>query len=163
MALFGGYKDINTFRGISREVVENVVSQNCGYYKIKLDQTNTNVYGESMSKYYIGPVLLPCLIERGEFQFSKDNYGVDVDRKVGFRLMKYHLVKANVVPEVGDVVLYNEEFYKVDNVNENQFILGKDPDYSYEEGLEVFGDSFSIVLSCHLASPDSLGIKQQKL
>jgi len=163
MALFGGYKDINTFKGISREVVENVVSQNCGYYKIKLEQTDTNIYGESMSKYYIGPVLIPCLIERGEFQFSKQTYGVDVARSVGFRFMKYHLVKANVVPETGDVVLYNEEFYKVDNVNENQFILGKDPNYSYEENLELFGDSYSVILTCHLASPDSLGIKQTRL
>ena len=163
MALFGGYKDVNTFKGISREIVENVVSQLIGYYKIKLDQTPTNIYGESMSKFYIGPVLIPCLIERGEFQFSKDNYGVDVDRKVGFRFMKYHLSKANVVPEVGDVVLYNEEYYKVDNVNQNQFVLGKDPDYSYEDGLEKFGDSFSIVLSCHLSSPDSLGINKNRL
>jgi len=163
MALFGGYKDVNTFKGISREVLENVVSQNCGYYKIKLDQTPTNVYGESMQKYYIGPVLLPCLIDRGEFQSSKEIYGVDIDRGVGFRFMKYHLMKANVVPEAGDVVLYNEEYYKVDNVNENQFILGKDPDYSYEENLEFFGNSFSIILTCHLASPDSLGIKKQRL
>jgi hypothetical protein len=103
------------------------------------------------------------LIERGEFQFSKQTYGVDVARSVGFRFMKYHLVKANVVPETGDVVLYNEEFYKVDSVNENQFILGKDPNYSYEENLELFGDSYSIILTCHLASPDSLGIKQNRL
>jgi hypothetical protein len=73
------------------------------------------------------------------------------------------LKKANVFPEAGDAILYNETFYKVNNVNENQYILGKDPDYAYEEGLEKFGSSYSIIVSCHYTSADSLGIKQIRL
>jgi hypothetical protein len=164
MALFGGYKDINTFKGISREVLENVISQNCGYYKVKLDQTPINVYGEAQNKYFIGPVLLNCLIVRGDYQYKKDEYGVDVDRSVEFRFLKYHLEKANIVPEAGDAILYNELFYHVDGgPNENQLILGKDPDYSYESGLDKFGSSYSITLSCHLSSPEILGIKRARL
>lgn len=163
MALFGTRRDINTFKGISRELLENVISQNCGYYKIALKDTAVNVYGEGQTKYYIGPVLINCLIERGDFTFKKEDFGVDVDRDVTFRFLKYHLVQANVVPEVGDVIMYNEEFYQVDNVNENQFIVGKDNDYSYEDGLENFGDSYSVILSTHLTSPDALGIKENRL
>jgi hypothetical protein len=48
-------------------------------------------------------------------------------------------------------------------VNENQFIVGKNNDYSYENGLENFGDSYSIILTTHLTSPDLLGIKQSRL
>jgi hypothetical protein len=77
--------------------------------------------------------------------------------------MKYHLEQANVVPEVGDAIMYNESFYQVDGVNENQFIVGKNNDYSYENGLENFGDSYSIILTTHLTSPDLLGIKQSRL
>ena len=163
MALFGGYKDINTFVGISREIIEDVSSQLCGYYKYKLDQNKVNIYGEAINKYFIGPVLIPCLIETSEFNYKKEDFGVDVEREVGFRFLKYHLEKANVFPEAGDAILYNETFYKVNNVNENQFILGKDPDYAYEEGLEKFGSSYSIIVSCHLTSADSLGIKQIRL
>lgn len=163
MALFGTRRDIGTFRGISRELLENVISQNCGYYKVSLEDTAINVYGEAMTKYFIGPVLLNCLIERGDYAFKKEDFGIDVDRPITFRFMKYHLEQANVVPEVGDAIMYNESFYQVDGVNENQFVVGKNNDYSYEQGLENFGDSYSIILTTHLTSPDTLGIKQNRL
>lgn len=163
MALFGSSRDVSTFKGISRELLENVISQNCGYYKIVLKDTEVNVYGEGMSKYYIGPVLLNCLIERGDFVFSKENFGVQVKRDVKFRFLKYHLEQANIVPEVGDIVMYNESYYHVGNVNENQLIVGKDNEYSYENGLENFGVSYSIILDTHLTSPDALGITENRI
>ena len=163
MALFGTRRDISTFRGISRELLENVISQNCGYYKISLEDTAINVYGEAQNKYFIGPVLINCLIERGDYAFKKENFGIDVDRPITFRFMKYHLQQANIVPEAGDAIMYNESFYQVDGINENQFIVGKDNDYAYEQGLENFGDSYSILVFTHLTSPDTLGIKQNRL
>ena len=163
MALFGTTRDVFTFKTISKELLEDIISQQCGYYKIKLDDTPPNVYGESLKKYYIGPVLINCLIERGDFSFDQSDFGFDSKRSVTFRFLKDHLVSANVVPEVGDVVMYNEYYYLVDNVNENQLILGKDPNYTYSSGLENFGGSYSIILECHFASPDSLGIVQQRL
>jgi len=163
MAIFGSKRDITTFTGISRELVEDVASQDIGYYKIVLKDTPVNIYGEATSKYYIGPVLLNCLIERGDREYDKQDFGIQTKRIVTFRFMKYHLIKANVVPEAGDVVMYNESYYQVDGVNENQLILGKDSDYAYEQGLENFGNSFSVIVSTHLTSPDALGITQQKL
>jgi len=163
MALFGSTRDIKTFKGISKELLENVISQQCGYYKIMLSDTPKNLYGESQNKFYVGPVLINCLIERGDFSFDQTDFGPDSKRTVTFRFLKDHLVTANVVPEVGDVVMYNEYFYLVDNVNENQLILGKDPDYSYSSGLENFGSSYAIILNCHFASPDALGIIRERL
>jgi hypothetical protein len=163
MALFGGFKDINTFRGIAREVVENVVSQAVGFYKHKLDETPVNVYGEAPNKYFVGPVLINCLIERGDYEYQKDNYGVDLKRDVVFRFLKYHLEVANVYPEAGDVILYDEQYYHVDGVNENQLIVGKDPDYTYQEGLENFGSSYSMIVFTHLSTPEVLGLKQSRL
>ena len=163
MALFGTLRDIGTFKGISKELLENIVSQQCGYYKIVLQDAVKNVYGESLQKYYIGPVLLNCLIERGDFSFDQGDFGPDTARPVTFRFLKQHMVEADVHPEVGDVVMYNEVYYLVDNVNENQLIVGKDSDYAYSDGLENFGSSYSIVLVCHYASPDALGITQLRI
>ena len=163
MALFGSARDINMFKSTTRELVEDVVSQQVGYYKIKLGDTKANIYGESMTKYFIGPVLLNCLIDRGEFNVETTDYGPDAVRDVSFRFFKDHLIEANVFPEIGDVVMYNEDYYEVDNVNENQLILGKNPDYSYSEGLQNFGQSYSITLTTHYASPDKLGITLERL
>lgn len=163
MAIFGSRRDITFFKSISRELVEDVVSQQIGYYKVVLNQTKPNVYGEAMSKYYIGPVLLNCLIEREDFSATNEDYGIDYKRNVNFRFLKDHLVEANVVPESGDVIMYNELYYQVDGVNENQLILGKDNDYAYSEGLQNFGASYSIICVTHFTSPDSLGITKQRL
>lgn len=163
MSLFGSSRDVATMKIFTKELVEDIVSQEIGYYKIKLGDTVVNVYGESTKKYFIGPVLIPCLIVRGDFNIIGSDFGPDTERKNDFRFFKDHLIEANIVPEVGDYIMYNELYYEVNNVNENQFILGKDPDYSYSSATENFGQSFSIVLNTHLSSPDKLGITLERL
>ena len=163
MALFGSSRDVSTFKGIAKELLENVISQQVGYYKYMLNDTTINVYGEGMNRYYIGPILINCLIERGDFSTVTKEQVIDVARPATFRFLKDHLQDANVVPEIGDILMYNELYYEVDNVNQNQLILGKDPNYAYSEGLNEFGSSFSIIVTTHYTSGDKLGINQQRL
>jgi hypothetical protein len=163
MAIFGSLRDIAAFKGITRELVENVVSQQIGYYKYQLNDTTVNVYGEGIARYYIGPVLINCLIERGDFNTTLKDQVLDIDRTATFRFFRDHLIDANIVCEVGDILMYNESYYAVDNVNENQLILGKDNDYSYSSGLENFGTSYSVILTTHYTSADRIGIKQERL
>ena len=59
--------------------------------------------------------------------------------------------------------MYNEGYYEIDNVNENQYILGKDPNYIYSDALQGFGETYSIILTGHYSSPDKLGITQERL
>jgi hypothetical protein len=163
MALFGSSRDVIMFKGVATEFVHDVITQQIGYYKIILPDTPSNVYGEGLVKEYVGPVLIDCLIVRGDFNTRNGDFGPDTLRTVDFRFLTDDLVFANVVPEVGDVVMYNESYYEVDNVNQNQFILGKDPQYAYSEGLQFFGSSFSIILNTHLTEPERLGILAQRL
>lgn len=163
MALFGTVRDAGMQLGVAHEFVNNVATQQIGYYKVVLPDTQPNVYGEALVKSYIGPVLINCLIVRGDFTTVIDNYGPDSRREVGFRFLKVDLRAANVVPETGDIVMYNELYYEVDNTNENQLFLGKDPAYAYSEGLNEFGQSFSIILFTHLTTPERLGITQERL
>lgn len=163
MSLFGSAKDVATFKIFTKELVEDIVSQEIGYYKIRLGDTVPNVYGEALTKYYIGPVLIPCFIERGDFNVDSGDFGFDTTRDMQFRFFKDHLVEANMVPEVGDVIMYNEGYYEVHNVNENQFILGKNPDYTYSQGAQGFGESYSILLNAHYSSPDKFGINKERL
>jgi hypothetical protein len=163
MALFGSIRDATMQLGVATEFVANVVTQQIGYYQIILKDSPANVYGEALVKSYIGPVLLNCLIERGDFTTTSDNFGPDTRREVSFNFLREMLVTANVVPVVGDIIMYNELYYEVDNVNENQFFLGKDNSYAYSTGLNEFGQSFTITCNAHLTSPERLGIQQQRL
>ena len=163
MALFGSVRDATMQIGVAQEFVGNVVTQQVGYYKVILPATQPNVYGEALVKDYIGPVLINCLIVRGDFSTVIDDFGPDSRRDVDFRFLKVNLEAANVVPETGDVIMYNELYYEVDNVNENQYFLGKDPQYAYSAGLNNFGASISIILNTHFTTPERLGITQQRL
>ena len=163
MALFGTVRDAAMQIGVAQEFVGNVVTQQIGYYKVVLPDTQPNVYGEALVKSYIGPVLLNTLIVRGDFTMVTDAFGPDSRRDVQFRFLKVDLEAANVVPETGDIVMYNELYYEVDNTNENQYFLGKDPNYSYSQGLNEFGQSFSIICFTHLTTPERLGITQDRL
>ena len=163
MALFGTVRDAAMQIGVAQEFVGNVVTQQIGYYKVILPATQPNVYGEALVKDYIGPVLINCLIVRGDYSTTVDDFGPDSRREVDFRFLKADLEIANVVPETGDIVMYNELYYEVDNVNENQLFLGKDPQYAYSDGLGNFGASISIILNTHFTTPERLGITQQRL
>lgn len=163
MALFGSVRDALMQIGVAQEFVGNVVTQQVGYYKIILPQSQPNIYGEALVKDYIGPVLINCLIVRGDFTTVTDSFGPDTRRGVDFRFLKVNLETANVVPETGDVIMYNESYYEVDNVNENQYFLGKDPAYTYSSGLQNFGASFSIICNTHMTSPERLGIQKERL
>jgi hypothetical protein len=160
MAIFGGSRDIDTFKIMSKELINDIITQQIGYYKIVLNDTPANLYGESLTKNYIGPVLINCLIDRGDFDTSVQDQGPDRDRAVTFRFLKDMMVDANVVPEAGDVIMYNELYYQVDNVNTNQLIVGKDNNYAYSTGLQNYGDSYSYILTTHYTRGDKLGINQ---
>jgi len=75
---------------------------------------------------------------------------------------------ADLVPQVGDIILYQEGYYEVDNVNANQYFLGKNPDYPnapqlQNPGLENFGASISVIVETHYVPADKVGITQERL
>ena len=69
----------------------------------------------------------------------------------------------NIVPEVGDVILWNNDYYEVNNANENQLIVGKDPLYSYSSDNDSYGSSWSIIVECFYIRPEKLGITKERL
>ena len=47
MALFGTARDVSLFRHMSRELMADIITEQCGYYKYKLEETKINLYGEA--------------------------------------------------------------------------------------------------------------------
>ena len=78
MALYGEARDISFFRNINRELMGNIISQQCVYYKYDLGETKVNIYGEaSKGKYYHPPVLLNCLIERDNQSYPESDININ--------------------------------------------------------------------------------------
>ena len=64
----------------------------------------------------------------------------------------------NLLPEVGDLLLFRNNFYEVDSRVENQLIFGRDPDYAISTETIDFGDSFSITINTHISRVDKLNL-----
>ena len=166
MAMFGRQRDVSLFRHVNRELINNIITQQVGYYKYKIPQTNTNIYGEGSKKYFTDPVLINCLITRGDQEWMDaaigSEFGPDESRTVGFNFLRDDLVDANITSEVGDVIMYNEGYYEVDSIVSNQLFVGKNPNYAYSEGLDDFGYNVSIICQTHYIPADKLGITKER-
>ena len=158
MALFGKSRDINLFHTINSELLKDIIQTEIAYYKFALEQTTSNVYGESMGKVYYEPMKIACLIDKQDQSWSSDDFGSDVNQTIEFKFLKYDLIKINLVPEVGDLLLFRNNFYEVDSRIENQFFMGRDPDYALATETSEHGDSFSIILNTHLSRAEKLNL-----
>ena len=185
MALFGGKRDISLFRHLNRELMGNIISQECAYYKLKLAETKVNLYGESAgAKYYYDPVLLSCLVQRSPQEYPDDDFGVNFNQNIDFRFLRDDLLNrakdfnidydqadyfgADLVPEVGDIIMYYEGYFEVDDIIGNQYFTGKDPDYPYDvnpinPGLENFGWDTSIICKTHYTPADKVQIEKSRI
>lgn len=148
--LFGSTRDFDLLVNISRELLGDVIEQEVLYYKVSLSDSEPDIYGESQEKFYWSPVRLVCLITRGDQTVGIEEMGPDMSREVSFAFIRQDLVDMSVVPEVGDIVMWHENYFEVDVVKENQLFVGRDKSYNLTSYGPGFGSSVSIVVDTHL-------------
>ena len=167
--MFTGVRDWSLMRNFNREVMGNIITQQCAIYQFKLEETKVNIYGEAAEeKYYNGPFLFNVLMDRGDQDFSLNNEGVQFDQSINFYFLRDDLVEKDVVPRVGDIILFEEGYYGVQSTIANQYWGGKNPEYPNNDsdgtpnplnpGLEKFGNNVSIVVSTYYIPADKVAI-----
>lgn len=156
--IFGSTSDFSLIRRMNRELLQSVVEQEILYYKIDLENTVVNVYGESVKRNYMVPVKMNCLITRGDQVVTVQDFGPDMTRDTSFAFLREDLVDLSTVPEVGDIIFWQEDYYEVDLVRENQLFLGRDEKYNLTEYGQRFGASISIVVDTHITRRDRVGL-----
>lgn len=167
-ALFGGSRDVSLIRSLNRELMGDIITQQASIYKFKVKETTSNIYGESAGeKYYDGPFLFNCLVDRNDQQYSIEDVGVKFQQDIMFAFLTDDLEDKNVFIEVGDVILYQEKYYGADNIVSNQYFAGKDPKYPnninpLNPGLGEFGSNLSVLVYCYYIPSDKVGISPYK-
>ena len=156
--LFGSNRDFDLLVNINRELLKDVIEQEILYYKLSLEDTEANLYGEALDKTYWSPLKLNCLITRGDQVVTSDDFGPDLNREASFAFIRQDLVDVQVVPEVGDIVVWNEDYYEVDTVRENQLFVGRDKSYNLTNYGSGHGSSLSIIVDCHQTRRERTGI-----
>ncbi len=97
-----------------------------GYYKINLNETKRNIYGESLEKWYYQPILIKCTISRDADTLNSEMFGPDVTKNIKLTIPRiawdneFHgqIQGVNMLPEIGDIVYdrSTERYYEVHNI-----------------------------------------------
>jgi len=156
---FGSDRDISLMVNIGRELLHDIIEQEIMYYKLSIEDLEMNLYGESLEKSFFEGVKLNCLITRGDQVIDIKEFGPDLGREASFAFIRQDLEDKTVVPQVGDIVKWHNDYYEVDTVRENQLFLGRDNNYNLESSTSGFGRSMSIVVDCHLTKADRVGLE----
>ena len=125
MARFALERDIDFFNSISRELVDEVVDTLCMIYKLSVNDTKTNLYGESLSKWYKTGVPVPALIDRDQTETDDGDFGPDTVQNVEFKFNRFQLKEEEIYPEIGDIIGHNDTYFEIYNVRDDQYIGGR--------------------------------------
>ena len=182
--MYTGLRDWSLMRHLNREVMGNVITQQCALYQFKLEETKVNIYGEAAGeKFYNGPFLFNVLINRSNQEYGEDEEGIQFNQPIDFYFLLDDLKAVNseyplgnpsaaVHPEVGDIILYQEGYYGIQSTVGNQYWGGKNPSYPNNNsdgtpnplnpGLDQFGNNVSLLASTYYIPADKVAISPYK-
>ena len=143
-------KEIDLFNSMNEELIDELVGQSVDIYKVSVDETEENLYGESTTKYYEVGFRVNCLISF-ETEVTQDEFGADLDANMEMSFQRANLSSGslNFYPEIGDIVDWNGFYWEIDGVKSPQLIAGN-PEYKH-----------SLVATAHRARMSSLQIEER--
>ena len=130
---FYSQRDIDTFDKFNKELVGNlstgadgIINQEVIVYKVSVYDTEVNMYGEtSEGKVFKPGVQLVALVEADNQTTTTDEFGPDLQQLATFSFVRQSLVDLSFVVEIGDVINWNDGYWEISSVNENQLIGGQ--------------------------------------
>ena len=130
---FYSQKDKDFFDRVNNELIgdltsntDGVINQTAVLYQLSMQETKTNMYGEAAAgKRYKPGVKLACLITADDFDFNTDEFGPDLRQNATFAILRQSVIDADVRPELGDILDWNNAHWEVANMNENQLVGGQ--------------------------------------
>jgi len=152
MPKFVSARDFEFFQHINREIVDEIVDADVVLYKIRLESTPVNIYGEALEKVHYVGIELSALISYPENEpDTQQGFGPDMTQQADFRFVRRILQIKDVYPEMGDVILYNDRFFEIDNVREVSLIASR-PEYNND-----------ILCSAHLTRRTDIQLEARQL
>jgi len=149
MALFGGQRDIKLFNTIGRELMNNIIDTTVDIFKSAIYEIRENLYGEAIDKYYKSSVRVSALITHDDQMTDADEFGPDINQSTTFAFLKDILEwDSDIVLENGDIIYWDNAYWEIDSIVENQYVAGKN-DRTSNLG-NIFGNSHSIICQTHM-------------
>ena len=130
---FVARKEFDLINSMNEELIDEIVGQSVDIYKVSLDNTDSNIYGESTTKYFEVGFRVNCLIQFNEPEVTLDDFGSDVNANIEMYFQRENLSSGslNFHPEIGDIVDWNDFYWEIDGTTEPQLFVGH-PGYKHQ-------------------------------
>ena len=119
-------KEFDLINQLNEELIDEIVGQSVDIYKINVENTEENLYGESTTKYYDVGFRVNCLILYNEPEITQDEFGTDLNASVEMYFQRENLSSGslNFYPEIGDIVDWNDFYWEINGTTEPQLFAG---------------------------------------
>ena len=126
-------KEIDLIDSMNEELIDEILGQSVDIYKVSIDNTDENIYGESTTKYYEVGFRVNCLILFDEPTVNQDDFGADVNSSIEMYFQRNNLASGslNFYPEMGDIVDWNNHYWEINGTTEPQLFAGH-PDFKHQ-------------------------------
>jgi hypothetical protein len=102
------------------------------YYKINLNQTQKNIYGESLEKWYFEAIQTKGAVTRSPETIDNEMFGPDINQSIKITIPEAVLnpnnpfniiIPINITPEIGDIIfdVGRERYYEIHNIVVNYY------------------------------------------
>ena len=144
-------KEFDLLNSMNEELIDEIVGQSVDIYKVNIDKTNENIYGESTTKYYDIGFRVNCLIDYAEPEINQDEFGSDLNSNITMFFQRENLSSGslNFYPEIGDIVDWNDYYWEINGTTEPQLFAGH-PNFKH-----------NIVATAHRSRLSSLQIEER--
>lgn len=146
-------RDLQLFRSFARELVDTVIENTCVLFKINLNETKVNIYGEAMNKTWHPGIELFVMIDKEPDTATYEGFGPEEQQNITFKFDRLLCEERNAYPEIGDVIYFDNSYYEIDNTTETQFVGGLPGNNSDR--------NWSIVCSTFMVSKSNLNIEER--
>ena len=117
-------KEVDLIDVLNEELIDDILGQYVDIYKVSVDDTEDNIYGESSTKYFEQGFRVNCLISFEEPTIEQNDFGPDLNANLEMYFHRTTLKEANFYPEIGDIVDWNDIYWEMNTVTEPQLIGG---------------------------------------
>lgn len=142
-------RDIRLIHSFNHELLDDIIQAMVTIFKVNAEATNINIYGETdpkKGKAYFPGIDITCRIKKDQIGSPVDDFGPTRTQNINYVFLEKDLQTVSFFPENGDIILFNERYYEIDNVVQEQF-LG-----------DIEDKSFSIICHTHYARLSKLSI-----
>ena len=144
-------KEFDLINSMNEELIDEFVGQSVDIYKVSIENTDENLYGESSTKYYEIGFRVNCLILYNEPEIQHEEIGTDLNASVEMYFQRENLASGslNFYPEIGDIVDWNDIYWEINGTTEPQLFAGH-PNFKH-----------NIVATAHRSRLSSLQIEER--